>query len=65
MVTGTRTEHFVKNVPIRTEVLTSQALKRKNALNLYDALEGVPGIRVEQQMPILQFLYGKNARTWC
>ncbi|WP_276806007.1 TonB-dependent receptor [Prevotella pallens] len=55
VVTGTRTEHFVKNVPIRTEVLTSQALKRKNALNLYDALEGVPGIRVEQQCQFCNF----------
>ena len=55
VVTGTRTEHFVKNVPIRTEVLTSQALKHKNALNLYDALEGVPGIRVEQQCQFCNF----------
>ncbi len=55
VVTGTRTEHFVKNVPIRTEVLTSQALKSKNALNLYDALEGVPGIRVEQQCQFCNF----------
>lgn len=55
VVTGTRTEHFVKNVPIRTEVLTSQALKRKNALNIYDALEGMPGIRVEQQCQFCNF----------
>ena len=60
VVTGTRTEHFVKNVPIRTEVLTSQSIKRKNALNLFDALEGVPGIRVEQQL-----LNGSYARSWC
>ena len=55
VVTGTRTEHFVKNVPIRTEVLTSQSIKRKNALNLFDALEGVPGIRVEQQCQFCNF----------
>lgn len=55
VVTGTRTEHFVKNVPIRTEVLTSQSLNRKNAQNLYDALEGVPGIRVEQQCQFCNF----------
>ena len=31
VVTGTRTSHFVKDVPIRTEVLTSQAITKKNA----------------------------------
>lgn len=35
VVTGTRTSHFVKDVPIRTEVLTSQAITKKNAQNLY------------------------------
>lgn len=55
VVTGTRTSHFVKDVPIRTEVLTSQALKRKNAQSLYDALSGVPGIRVEQQCQFCNF----------
>ena len=55
VVTGTRTSHFVKDVPIRTEVLTSQALTKKNAQNLYEALEGVPGIRVEQQCQFCNF----------
>lgn len=55
VVTGTRTQHFVKNVPIRTEVLTSSAINRKNAQNLYEALEGVPGIRVEQQCQFCNF----------
>ena len=55
VVTGTRTSHFVKDVPIRTEVLTSQAITKKNAQNLYEALEGVPGIRVEQQCQFCNF----------
>ena len=55
VVTGTRTQHFLKDVPIRTEVLTSQALINKNAQNLYEALEGVPGIRVEQQCQFCNF----------
>ena len=29
VVTGTRTSHFVKDVPIRTEVLTSQAITKR------------------------------------
>jgi len=45
----------VKDVPIRTEVLTSQAITKKNAQNLYEALEGVPGIRVEQQCQFCNF----------
>lgn len=55
VVTGTRTEHFVKDVPIRTEVLTSQALTKKNAQNIFEALEGVPGVRVEQQCQFCNF----------
>lgn len=55
VVTGTRTQHYVKNVPIRTEVITSEALKNKNALNVYEALQGVPGIRVEQQCQFCNF----------
>lgn len=55
VVTGTRTQHFIKDVPIRTEVLTSQAIKNKNAQNLFQALEGLPGIRVEQQCQFCNF----------
>lgn len=55
VVTGTRTQHYVKNVPVRTEVVTSQALKSKNAWNVFDALEGVPGIRVENQCQFCNF----------
>lgn len=55
VVTGTRTRHFVKNVPVRTEVITAQALTDKNAQNVFEALEGVPGMRVEQQCQACNF----------
>lgn len=55
VVTGTRTQHFVKSVPIRTEVITEKALVNKNANSLYEALEGVPGVRVEQQCQFCNF----------
>ena len=55
VVTGTRTEHFIKDVPIRTEVLTSEALINKNAKNIFEALEAVPGVRVEQQCQACNF----------
>lgn len=55
VVTGTRTQHYVKSVPVRTEVITSKALINKNANTLYEALEGVPGVRVEQQCQFCNF----------
>lgn len=55
VVTGTRTAHFLKDVPIRTEVLTSKAIRNKNAQNLFDALKGVPGVRVEEQCQFCNF----------
>jgi len=55
VVTGTRTKHYVKDVPIRTEVITSKSIENKNAGNIYDALEGTPGIRVEQQCQYCNF----------
>lgn len=55
VVTGTRTPHYIKNVPVRTEVVTSQALKNKNAWNLFEALEGIPGVRVESQCQFCNF----------
>lgn len=55
VVTGTHTAHFIKDVPIRTEVITSQAMKKKNAQSLLEALEGIPGIRAEQQCQSCNF----------
>lgn len=55
VVTGTRTAHFVKDVPVRTEVITAQAIENKNASNLYQALEGTPGVRVENQCQYCNF----------
>lgn len=55
VVTSTRTQHYVKDVPIRTEVLTSKSIENKNAQTVYEALDGVPGIRVEQQCQFCNF----------
>ncbi len=55
VVTGTRTPHYVKDVPIRTEVVTSQSLRTKNAQNIFEALEAIPGIRVENQCQFCNF----------
>lgn len=55
VVTGTRTKHYVKDVPIRTEVITSKSIENKNAVNLYEVLDGISGIRVEQQCQYCNF----------
>ena len=55
VVTGTRTNHYIKDVPVRTEVITTQEIEDKNAHNLYQALEGTPGLRVEQQCQYCNF----------
>jgi len=55
VVTGTRTEHYVKDVPVRTEVITAKEIENKNASNIYQVLEGTPGIRVEQQCQFCNF----------
>ncbi|MBN2173002.1 MAG: TonB-dependent receptor [Bacteroidales bacterium] len=55
VVTGTRSEHFIKDVPVRTEVITAKAIENKNANNLYEALEGIPGVRVENQCQYCNF----------
>ncbi|MGI6409665.1 MAG: TonB-dependent receptor [Bacteroidales bacterium] len=55
VVTATRTEHHLKDVPVRTEIISSKAIENKNACNIYQALEGTPGVRVENQCQYCNF----------
>lgn len=55
VVTATRTPRYIKDVPVRTQVITSKAMEDKGAANLYEALVGSPGIRVEQQCQFCNF----------
>ncbi len=55
VVTATKTERILSDVPIRTEVISSDEISAKGATNLYEALESVPGIRVEQQCSYCNF----------
>jgi len=54
-ITGTRTERLLRDVPVRTEIITSEDIESKGAANFYEALEGMPGIRVEQQCSYCNF----------
>ena len=49
VVTGTRTPRFVKDVPVFTEVVSGSSIEDKSAVNIYEALAGETGVRVEQQ----------------
>ncbi len=49
VVTGTRTPRFVSDAPVRTQVVTKSSLEKKSASNIFEALEGEPGVRVEEQ----------------
>ncbi len=55
VITGTRTPRYVKDVPVRTEVITARRIEERGVSNLYEALEGVPGIRIEQQCSYCNF----------
>jgi outer membrane receptor for ferrienterochelin and colicins len=55
VVTGTRTQHYIKDAPVRTEVITSQSLENKNAKTLFEALDAIPGVRVETQCQYCNF----------
>ncbi len=55
VVTGTKSKRVLSDVPVRTEVITAEDLELKGAVNLYEALDGVPGIRVEEQCSYCNF----------
>jgi outer membrane receptor for ferrienterochelin and colicins len=49
VVTGTRTPRYVKDVPIFTEVVSKASIEDKAAHNIFEALDGEAGVRVEEQ----------------
>jgi len=49
VVTATRTPKTIKNVPVRTEIITTQEIQKQEAKTIYEALAAQPGVRVEQQ----------------
>lgn len=55
VITGTKTERRLKDVPVRTEIITREEIEEKGAASLYEALEGIPGVRVEYQCSYCNF----------
>lgn len=46
VVTGTRTERALKDVPVRTELITAADVRRLHARDLNEALQYVPGLQL-------------------
>ncbi|MCK5242583.1 TonB-dependent receptor [bacterium] len=55
VVTGTRSERVLSDVSVRTEVITNEEILDKGAVTLYEALDGIVGVRVEQQCSYCNF----------
>jgi iron complex outermembrane receptor protein len=45
-VTATRTERKTEDVPASVSVIGKEKIQNKPMLNLYDALQGVPGVNI-------------------
>ena len=48
VITGTRTERDIDEVPVRTEVVTREEIERTHAGTLKQALENVPGLQLRE-----------------
>nr|MBN2277283.1 TonB-dependent receptor [candidate division Zixibacteria bacterium] len=55
VVTGTRTPRFITDAPVRTQVVTKTSIEKKSAANIFEALDGESGVRVEQQCQACNF----------
>ncbi len=55
VVTGTKTERLLIDVPVRTELISRIDIEARGAVDLYEVLESIPGIRVEQQCSYCNF----------
>ena len=47
VITATREERLLKDVPVRTEVITSEQIEKRAAVTLADVLDATSGLRVE------------------
>jgi outer membrane receptor for ferrienterochelin and colicins len=47
VITATKTEHTLGDVPVAAEVITREEVKAKNTKTLQDALKYISGIKVE------------------
>ncbi len=45
VVTGTKTEHLLKDAPVETMLITREEIERTNAVTVMDVLKWIPGIK--------------------
>ena len=60
VVTGTKTEHKLKNVPIETILITAEEIERSNAKNVSELVKYVPGFNMSQQSDLMSAMGSKN-----
>jgi outer membrane receptor for ferrienterochelin and colicins len=48
VVTSSKEARFLKEVPVRTEVITAEEIAKKHATNLAEALKNLPGIQLKE-----------------
>ncbi len=63
VVTGTRTEKPVLEVPVRTEIVTRKEIEKTHARDVKEALEDVPGLMLKpnQKSGFVAWLQGMDA----
>ena len=62
VVTATRTERRVRDVPASVTVITAEELKQKNLVTLDDALKNVPGIFAKRSKGLMDTTASVNMR---
>lgn len=60
VVTGTKTEHKIEDVPVETILITSEEIEKSNAKNISELLKYVPGFNMSQQSDLMSGMGYKN-----
>ena len=60
VVTATKTEHKIEDVPVETILITAEEIERMNAKNISEILKNVPGFNTSQQSDLMSGMGYKN-----
>lgn len=60
VVTGTKTEHTLANVPVQTVLITNQEIEKSNAKTISELLSSIAGFNFSQQSDLVASMGYKN-----
>lgn len=60
VVTATKTEHKLEDVPVETILITREEIEKSNAKNISELLKYVPGFNMSQQSDLMSAMGYKN-----